>query len=1187
MLQEMKWLKISILKNLGLTGPGLLAMVIYLMISPLAIAGSANKKNLSDNEKGLLPEIRVDSKNENENQKKSLQSEILITKAENKAIHSLIQIIEKKKGSTQEPDLWYRLAELYMRRAQSGRFFDLNRSEDTTTPARWEMSELTDETAKNSLRRALQVYTKIEKEFKAFRQMDSVYFNGAFASQQLKMIKNAEALYNKVITQFPKSDLVPDAYLALGEIAFDAQRFSEALDNFQAIERYPQAQVYSYGIYKAAWALYNLHRSDEATKKLVQVVKFHDPKNKRKGGYHNLRNEALRDLTLFFEETQPADKAYEFFAKIANDDEVGFCINLLAKLYNSHSRLKEMALFLENFAKQQSKSVYLVKNEILMIEAYDLNKQRAESLTHLKKAAELCQTTSTWRKQNINTANEECDNKLAHTNMEIAKKWWDLWNKNKTATEAKTLADYTRQVFELHLANENMAQSDFKSRYAYAELLFQLEKYSEAYAQYTLVYNETKVVEPMKHDALYASLVSFEKSKNNKDELLKLCHTYLKNYNKGEFNNQIKFKVGYIAFQNKNFSESKKWLLPLTIKFDAEFTAKSEDILLDIFDAEKDYVAIKKLTVLILSRANIKENIERKKQIEKILVATEYNQIQLQVHELEEKQNDQNMPSRELSKLNSIVSSSDQFFKNYQNSELGKELAQKALWQSVSLLYANKEWIRGADMAQVYAKNYPQDPQGLAALQEATKIYMQEGLLTDAAQVLETIQQINSPKISKNQMAEALFDIYALLGPQKIKEKQKLEAFLLQNKVEPFSSRLQVEKIEKTYQAGKTTEAFNQAKKIINENDLDGDIRARARFIQAAVLETEFTASHMKTSIDKLSLIIGIKTEKMDKAQTAYLSAGKLATDPELKTKALVSLQRIYAHYLDSMQNITLKDQDSLKAEDKQALAEQLSKISEPIAQKKNEIDIQLAKQVQKINPLQVITDNKDIPWNAKDFNLTALSMDQIDLTINSGAKGKCLNLILDKVTQQKITTQDLKINSENCLREKKPSLANNSANSLIRQINVSTENKSMALYYLSLSSQQESMTEASLWYNDLAIKADNTNALFYWQQAAVNKNKQTQLDSITPSLAKAYELGLKRKETALSFGLVQYNNKKYELAANAWQSALDGLNKQKNKSKSELEQIKWLQSKIKEIRNPNHLTNKTNTTNIAAENTK
>ncbi len=91
----------------------------------LSLVSTTQAFSAQESTKGLLPEVKLNSDNEDKNQETAFKSEVLITKAENKAIESLTQILKKKKGSPDEADLNYRLAEMYMRRAKSGRFFDL------------------------------------------------------------------------------------------------------------------------------------------------------------------------------------------------------------------------------------------------------------------------------------------------------------------------------------------------------------------------------------------------------------------------------------------------------------------------------------------------------------------------------------------------------------------------------------------------------------------------------------------------------------------------------------------------------------------------------------------------------------------------------------------------------------------------------------------------------------------------------------------------------------------------------------------------------------------------------------------------------------------------------------------------------------------------------------------------------
>jgi len=79
----------------------------------------------TDDKKGLLPELKINSNDEAVNEKKQVTSELMISRAEDKALVSLQALLKRNKGTAQEPDLLYRLAELYMRKSKTGRFFDL------------------------------------------------------------------------------------------------------------------------------------------------------------------------------------------------------------------------------------------------------------------------------------------------------------------------------------------------------------------------------------------------------------------------------------------------------------------------------------------------------------------------------------------------------------------------------------------------------------------------------------------------------------------------------------------------------------------------------------------------------------------------------------------------------------------------------------------------------------------------------------------------------------------------------------------------------------------------------------------------------------------------------------------------------------------------------------------------------
>jgi TolA-binding protein len=1096
--------------------------------------------------KGLLPELQINSTDENVNQKKAVESEVLITKTENQAIQALMKIIKKRKGTPQEPELWDRLAELYMRRAKSGRFFDLNRGDQG--PVRFAPPAIRGESAAANLRRAVEVYTKIEREFPKFEDMDEVLFNNAFASQQLGLKKNAEALYIKVLNQHPRSALVPDSLLALGEMSYDDHKFADALEFFIRIEKYPESRVYTYGMYKAAWAYYNRKDNDNAINKLVQVVKLQDPAKGEDGSRNvnlSLRGEALRDLAIFYGETRPASDAYNFFHKIASTDEVGEAMINLGKLYDSHSRFKEMNIFLADFIDRQPTSKYRIKAEILMINGNETARDRGEALKHIISANDTCKADSKWRKANASIAESECDYDFAKVNIEIAKKWWELWQKNKQAKEAAKIADYTQQAFKLHLDREDPKKPDTKSHYAYAELLFQLGDYRTASKEYEFA-GAKSVDTKVAHDSTYSAIVALEKGMDKKKDsddhanIIRLSQAYLQKYPKGEHATALKFKIGFTNYEDSNFAEAEKWLRPLAADpKSGEFKKKSEDLILDILNGRKDYAGIKVFSKDILGQT---KDASRQVALTKIMQEADYAEIQNFAKSGEKTQAAEKLYS---------------FFQENKTSPLAKD----SLWQAMSLYYSSGLVIDGADLAIVYAKAYPDDPRSIDALKDAAKNYADNGFLAEAASTLQTLT-IKVPKdVDKN--IEAASELYLLdgnikaaqaslnklLAGEKNQAKQakiiskimltmkgqessadykKLEQKLMSLGQEPYVSQIKIKRVEDIYNSGKLTEAFNAAKPLVGDHEgMDDDVRARARLIQAKILEKEFIETRTKTTLERLSTVLSIKTEKLDKAQTAYLTAAKIAKDPNIKLEALQGLNRIYTNYVDTVGHPAVKDDDQLNDADKKALSTELAKLTAPILEKKIDTDKQLK---------SLARDSKAAGSNEVDYSslpvdqtvvarIKSIPVEQLKPYLPSigenlrqfsrdAASGKCTFSETDKVSK----TGDLVSKANRCVQAGNSSLTEKFANLLARR----DPKSPLGVYYMSYVAEIRNQTQKATWLMDLALKKAPDIAFLQYQKARTLYHEKAVAEG-NAAFAKASELGMKSPELTLIHGVVSY----------------------------------------------------------------
>lgn len=1118
--------------------------MFWILLATLVVAQPTFAKK--EEGKGLLPEVRIgEGGSETENDKKALTSEILITRSENKAIESLQKLIKSKKpGSAENADLLYRLAELYMRRSKSGRFFDMNANNPVLQKSSF---PIPNEHGSDAVKRAIAIFNRLEKEHPNFRDMDAVLFNNAFAHQQIGKGTEASVLFNRLVDKFPKSPLIADGTLALGELLYDQAKFQPALEQFLKIEKMPKSRVYSYGLYKAAWSYYNLKDSDNGIKRLLMVVKTNPPLQEGEvpTNRHNLRKEALRDLTIFVGDTYPADKLYGFFEKITQNNELGPAMIDLAKLYESHSRQKEMGIFLGEFIDKNPTNAYLVKANLYLVDAYEELKQRDKVINHLQAASELCKVNSPWRStQKPEDAGEYCDKDFRRDSLDIAKKWWEIWLKNK---QNVAFSDLTQKSFRLILDNEDPAKPDVKTHFALAELLFQLGKYEEASNEYKFVGDRAQ--EPtLQHDANYGALYSIEKylekskSKDPAKEALRkeLATVYLTKNPNGKYAQNVRFKMGHIAYEENNFPEAEKWLTQIAgSNKDPELKKKAEDLMLDMLNMKKDYAGLQKLSKKIIASG---ANDDRKKSMNKIMEESSFAEIQEVA-----KGADPLLAARKLL----------DFSKEHESSPMAKD----ALWQALSLLYANGRQYDAAELSLQYAKKYPTDKKTLDGLKDAARSYAEIGQLTKAAETLKMISEMDKKTAKTNIELAADFlrlegrikesrDIYNTLmkdadkknqarlilkvmatygGKTNHPEYQNLQEKILAINMEPYATQILLERAEKLYNTNKKTAAFDAAKKIMGRG-ISSEEKAPARLIQAQVLESELIQQSVKAKMDKFAMVLGLKTEKLDKAQQAYLNVLSLSKDEKVVRKALAGLDRCYANYIDSLQNIPMPG--GLSPADKETLKGELAKIVTPIQGKKAENE-------QRLKTLVVVratTDSKDRDYSEMNPESTiapaasyppasqfeAYLTTKIDLSPARVQKGQT------KVCSRSFATKDAKIQSildmaNNCFVSKQYDMTEKLALELAKF----KETRTLGLYYLSLASDVREQREKAVWLIDELMKTQSENALVMYQKGRLMYELED-INAAIPFFAKVVDMNIGSAEISTFAAVKAYTEKDY-----------------------------------------------------------
>lgn len=919
---------------------GLALMSVLVSSAPFAHA----EKNKAPGDSGVEEQLKFKAGDETGNEIKALKTELLVINSEKKALAQLQKLLKKHKGTRLEPDLLFRQAELYMRRARSERFFEVHRgSEQIVTFAPRLVKEASEA---SEIRKAISIYEQIQKRFPGFHSTDMVIFNTAYARQQLGEPKLAEAQYLRLLKEHPGSELLPDAYLAVGEICYQRRDFSLALDYFRSIRKYPNARAYPYGLYKAAWAYYNLQDTTSGVRQLEEVIKYgHEMVQARHDSKLDLRKEALGDLALFYGDVLPPNKAVDYFVKQARDMDAAPYILRLVEIYKRHSRSADIEVILKDFMSKMPKSEQIASIYDELIWNYERMKLQGKAAQQITAFDKYCEGRA-----------PECPQKVADVSQKLATKWHSVWQKSYGQTGGDELSAGAETAYRVYLrsAQHESEVADLpQMRYSFAELLFARGQYREASAVYAEIERDKKVDAKVSHDAAYAAIVSLEKAVgtkwNDEDEkrFVTLSESYLKRFPSAPYVLDLRFKRAFIAYEKERYDEAATqfykigWSEARKVDSGAEKTAKAQDLYLDILNIKKDYRALKEAAQALLDKSSTQPI--RVSQIEKIYREAYFAEIQ----QFEEKGD---LPAAIAAYLKFASTNKD------------PDLAPKAWWNASQLQFKSGLAFEGADTCREMYRRFPQLSNSRDCLKRSVSIYESIGRLDKAADVLKDLAEIEPENAVK--WKELAADFHALSGDQDIalqeylqmaessstrarqevllekaaqlasetgdkRVKQNIEAKFSQLGIEPQASRLVLEQAEEAFARGDLSKAFSLSKRLIGRDGLPKNILARARFVQAQVLEDEYRKQSVKARVERLGLVLAIKTEKLEKVQQAYQSAIRYA-DPETSVKSFRRLAGCYLDYSKTVRGLSAPG----SAAEQQSFKEEIEQLAIPMEEK-------------------------------------------------------------------------------------------------------------------------------------------------------------------------------------------------------------------------------------------------------------
>lgn len=108
--------------------------------------------------------------------------------------------------------------------------------------------------------------------FRNYAKMDLALFEFGYTLQLAGFMKEARAVYNKLLKSYPQSPFVAQAHLAFAEYYLAAGQPADAEVHFQYVLRLPVSPSRAFAMYRIAWIQYDLQHDAEALAAFTSVI---------------------------------------------------------------------------------------------------------------------------------------------------------------------------------------------------------------------------------------------------------------------------------------------------------------------------------------------------------------------------------------------------------------------------------------------------------------------------------------------------------------------------------------------------------------------------------------------------------------------------------------------------------------------------------------------------------------------------------------------------------------------------------------------------------------------------------------------------------------------------------------------------------------------------------------------------
>lgn len=565
----------------------------------------------------------------------------------------------------------FRLADLYWEKSKRSFF----KSNDAALPAVQRQAFLAD--MQHLQNATINSYQRLITDCPDYTDLPkALYFLGK-AYVELDRAKDAAAYFKQIIKEYPQSEWVAYAWFMIGEYYFNtANDAIAALKAYKKATEYQNSPMYAFALYKEGWCYINVAEWQLAMQRFSDVVKATAdeklPMEER--GRITLRREALKDFVRAYSNVGDPDNAMVVFDRLGGPGEAVGMTENLGNWYISQGAHKSVVNVYGQLIKHDHSGVRTAGYQGRIVDAASRMGNFRETVRQVKlltgafadmrerlTRGDFAALEQDKLAKDIKNSEEIAENTLRRLALEFHK---DAKKIRGVAQEQglRTALEIYKAYLDIFPKPQPDAEVNyvFFMRFYYAEILYKLEDFGEAAANYSQIVldnphpkdqREKEIVLAAAEEAVRAydelvddldrqspPVIDGTEAKDIpkiKQELIAACKRYIETVGEvGEKIVEIRYKMARIYYTYNHFKEAAPAFDDIVANHSEHAVAcYAANLALDIYNGAKDYTKLKAASRSYLNNEKLACGAEDRRRFSQIEEQSAFRLIQLTYEE--------------------------------------------------------------------------------------------------------------------------------------------------------------------------------------------------------------------------------------------------------------------------------------------------------------------------------------------------------------------------------------------------------------------------------------------------------------------------------------------------------------------------------------------------------------------------